>query len=84
MLDPDNFKGPLGLVTGPAGLDAVRFAGGLLLRYSSPKHGGPYHVQVTEGDQTRVIEAHIDERVEQAQTISMEYTHPVRAGKPGR
>ena len=84
MLDPDNFKGPLGLVTGPAGLDAVRFAGGLLLRYSSPKHEGPYHVQVTEGDQTRVIEAHIDERVEQAQTISMQYTRPVRAGKPGR
>ena len=79
MLDPDNFKGPLGLVTGPASEESIQFAAGLLLRYSSPRHEGPYHVLVTRGDETRIIKAHIDEQVQQAQTISMQFT-----GKTGR
>ena len=77
-------KGPLGLVTGPASDEAIRFAGGLILRYSSPRHEGPYRVQVTEGEQVRVIEVQIEQRVEQAQTISMQYTPPLRTGKRGR
>ena len=79
LLDPENFKGPLGLVSGPASEESIRFAAGLLLRYSSPKHEGPYHVQVTRGDETQIIKAHVDEHVQQAQTISMQFS-----GKKGR
>ena len=79
LLEPENFKGPLGLVTGNDSEDAVHFAGGLVLRYSSPQHEGPYHVQVTRGDESSLIEVHVDDQVQQAQTISMQYS-----GKSGR
>ena len=78
LVDPENFKGPLGLVTGGASEEAIRFACGLVLRYSSPRHEGPYRVNVRRGDESWVIDACVDEQVEQARTIAMGKQRPAR------
>ena len=70
MLDPEDFPGPLALVTGPATDQANEFALGLLARYGSPKVGLGNTVCVTRGDQVTRMPASEHSRAEEAVTIS--------------
>ena len=70
MLDPEDFTGPLALVTGPATDQAIEFALGLLARYGSPKVGLANTVCVTRGDQVTRMPASEHSRAAEADTIS--------------
>jgi hypothetical protein len=69
MLNPRNFLGPRTLICGPATDEAVDFAAGLILRYTTncdPENG---LIDVFESGSQRVVKATVSELVEQAQTL---------------
>ncbi|MCH7726813.1 MAG: hypothetical protein IH991_10080 [Planctomycetes bacterium] len=69
MLNPRNFLGPRTLICGPATDEAVDFAAGLILRYTTncdPENG---LIDVFEAGSQRVVKATVSESVEQAQTL---------------
>jgi tRNA-uridine 2-sulfurtransferase len=55
LVVPANFAGPVALLIGPASDEALRFAGGLILRYAKRVEGEQPRAIVSQGDGRRAI-----------------------------
>ena len=70
LLDPENFSGPVALVSGPPTEQAIEFALALVLRYGTKKKEADNSVCVTIGEQTSTMLAKAHPQAEVAETIS--------------
>jgi hypothetical protein len=70
-LTPENFTGPLVLVVGLAGEQAIRYAGGLILRYCNGYDPDNAKVSVERGDRGEVILARPLATAQQAKTVAV-------------
>ena len=70
LLDPENFSGPVALVSGPPTEQAIEFALALVLRYGTKKKEADNSVCVTIGEQTSTMLATAHPQAEVAETIS--------------
>ena len=70
LLDPENFSGPVALVSGPPTEQAIEFALALVLRYGTKKKETDNSVFVTIGQQTSTMLAMAHPQAAAAETIS--------------
>ncbi len=85
LLSPDDFRGPTALLVGPPNDDALRFAGGLIRRYSHPaaSDGNTLRIDIDGETQFRVAAWHSE--AEQAETLASEpVTKRSRIVRPSR
>ncbi len=67
MLIPENFSGPTALIVGRIGEETIRFATGLMLRFSRRHQDGDARIRVEHDGTVEVIRGHADPA---AQTVS--------------
>ena len=70
LLMSENFDGPVVLVIGPATDAALRFAGGLLFRYSNDVSTDSPLTRIIQRGRTRIVAAAADEAAQQATTVA--------------
>ncbi len=71
LLAPDDFRGPMALIVGPATDDALEFACGLLLRYSKRLPSDAQHVRVIARDGEQILEAQPHVQAHRADTLAV-------------
>lgn len=70
LLEPENFKGPTGLLVGPFDEQACRFAGALILRYSRYEEARQPLLRVRQPGTERLVGAQPDERLQELPTLA--------------
>ena len=65
-IEPDNFRGPTALVVGRVDQAALRYAQGLILRYSRQEYHGGAEIRIRHGGDCRVVPAVADEAAQSA------------------
>jgi tRNA-specific 2-thiouridylase len=69
LMIPDDFAGPCALMIGSAGENALRFAGGLILRYAQNKPVGTRTARLDTKDECRLVSIDSCTRANQAVTV---------------
>lgn len=76
VLRPDNFMGPVAMVVGPLTKESIRFASGLVLRYSR-EYDEPM-IELVEGDGAQLVPAETCELAAKVRTIASQGSVPRR------